>query len=512
LRCSSSRENAAAVVAICTRLDGLPLAIELAAARIKLLPPDGLLARLDQRLGLLSSGSRDLPARQQTLRGAIAWSFDLLEPGSQRLMARASTFSGGMVLDEAEAVCGPASELGVDVFDGLAGLVDQSLLRQVETTGNPRFRMLQTIRDFAVERLAESGEAEAIRRRHALAFLALAERAAPHLTGPDQKQWLDGLEAEIDNIRAAMAWTVDSGSAEIGLRLAASVWRLWQFRGYLAEGFERTTAILALRAASDDGGLRRLGLDAAGGLAYWRGDMDTARPLYEEALALARQEGDRAVIAEELYNVSFVYMVTKKDVPLARKTAEEALGLFRELGDRAGTAKALWDLGNADYYAEDFPHAREVLTEAAEAMRPLNDKFGLGWALHTLGLVQLRLGDLESARRSWTEMLEIFAAAGDVSGIGTALSNFRFVAVEDGDPERALRLAAASAAIVRRTGVDLATIIAENEGRADQERRMVDEAAAARAWEEGTAMSVADAIAYALAGAPGAKAAPAIPR
>jgi tetratricopeptide (TPR) repeat protein len=267
-------------------------------------------------------------------------------------------------------------------------------------------------------------------------------------------------------------------------------------------------AVLALPAASDDRGLRRLGLDAAAGLAYWRGDMETAKPLYEAALAAAREDGDRAVIAEELYNVSFVYMVTKEDVPRAAKMAAEALALFRELGDRAGTAKALWDLGNADYYAEDFPAARTVLGDAVEAWRPLNDKFGLGWALHTFGLSQLRLGDLEGARRSWTEMLEIFAAAGDVSGIGTALSNFRFAAAEDGDPERALRLAAASAAIVQRTGVDLATIIAENEGRSDRERGMIDEAAAARAWEEGTAMSVPEAIAYALAGAAGAKAPP----
>ena len=491
-------DNARAILDICRRLDGLPLAIELAAARIKLLPPDAILARLGQRLNLLSSASRDLPERQQTLRGAIAWSYDLLEGGPQRLLARVSVFAGGMALEEAEAVCGSAGAPGEDVLDGLAGLVDQSLLRQAADAGEPRFRMLQTIRDFARERLDASGEADEIRRRHAAAFLALARAAEPHLTGPRQRPWLDRLEREIDNLRLALAWACETGDATTGLELGGALWRFWQMRGNLQEGYERMLAILAIPGATADPIARRRGLDAAAGLAYWRGDMDAAKPLYEESLILARASGNRAALAEALYNQSFTYMVTLDDVPRARMMANEALKLFREIGDPVGIAKAFWEVGNAEYFLGNHESAREELTKAVATWRGVGDKFGLGWALHTLGLSQIHLGDVAAARRSWVEMLEIFAEAGDMSGIGTALSNFRSLAVERGDAERAVRLAGASNALVLRTGVDLATVITEIEGRAGRERSLIDEPAAARAWATGAAMPLADAIRYAL--------------
>ena len=491
-------ENASAVLAICRRVDGLPLAIELAAARVKLLPPDAILARLDGRLSLLASGSRDRPERQQTLRGAIAWSHDLLGPGPRRLFARFSVFAGGAALGEAEAVCGPAAELDEEVFDGLAALVDQSLLRPVETTGEPRFQALQTIRDFAREQLDASGETDQIRERHARAFLALVEAAEPHLTGMEQRAWLDRLEREADNLRLALDWFVERGDVQSALRMGGAAWRFWQMRGYLFEGIQRMTAILALPGADADPVARRRGLDAAAGLTYWRGDIDGAKLLYGESLALARASGDKAAIAEALYNESFTYMLTLIDVPGGRAMAAEALALFTELGDAVGVARAKWDVANGDYFLGNYAAARDLAQESVDEWRAVGDQFGLAWAHHTLGLSLFHLGDFAGARRQWVEMLRIFQAAEDVSGIGTALSNFRTLAIEAGDLERALRLAGASGAVVMRTGVDLADIIAQNEGDANRERTMVDEATAARLLAEGAAMPLAQAIAYAL--------------
>jgi predicted ATPase/class 3 adenylate cyclase len=494
-------DNAAAIAAICRRLDGLPLAIELAAARIKLLPPDAILARLDGRLTLLASSSRDLPERQQTLRGAIAWSYDLLDEGSRRLLARFSVFAGGATLDEAELVCGPAAELDVDVLDGLAALVDQSLLRQVETTGDPRFQMLQTIRDYGAERLDEQGERDAIRERHAQAYLALVRRAEPFLTGTEQRRWLDRLEREVDNLRLAIAWFVERGDTANALEMGGASWRFWQMRGYLQEGSERMTSILALPGAADDPLARRRGLDAEAGLAYWRGDVNAAKEIYAESTAIARASGDRHALAEALYNESFTWMITLVDVPRGRDMALEALEIYRELGDRAGTAKALWSAGNADYFADNLETARTKLEEAVALAREGGDTFGLAWVHHTLGQTLFRLGRYDEAREHWVAMLRIFAAAEDVSGIGTALANFRTLAVQKGDAQRALRLAGASSAIVQRSGADLADVISQIDRRTDQQT-LVDEPTAARYWAAGAAMPLAEAIAYALEDAP----------
>jgi predicted ATPase/class 3 adenylate cyclase len=490
-------DNAATIAAICRRLDGLPLAIELAAARIKLLPPDAILARLDGRLSLLASSARDLPERQQTLRGAIDWSYHLLDDGSRRLLARFSVFAGSAALEEAEAVCGPASELDGEVFDGLAALVDQSLLRQVETAGDPRFQMLQTIRDYGAERLAEHGERTAIRDRHAAAYLALARHAEPFLTGRDQRIWLDRLEREVDNLRLAIGWFVEQGRVADALEMGGASWRFWQMRGYLLEGAERMQAILALPGAADDPVARRRGLDAAAGLAYWRGDLEAAKARYAEATSLARAGGDKRQVAEALYNESFPWMITLADVPRAAAMAREALALYREVGDREGAAKALWSVGNAEYFAQRYEAAVAGIGEALAAAEAIGDPFGVAWASHTLGLALFQLGRYAEARAHWVTMLQIFQAAEDVSGIGTALANFRTLAVQAGDRERALRLAGASSAIVQRSGADLADIITQIEGRAD-DRAPVDEPAAARLWAAGAAMPLAEAIAYAL--------------
>ena len=494
-------ENAAAVAEICARLDGLPLAIELAAARVKLLPPEAILARLGSTLGLLAGGARDLPQRQQTLRGAIAWSYELLDEPGRRLLWRSAIFLGGWELGHAEAVCGPADELGVDVLDGLASLVDQSLVRQVETSGEPRFTMLQTIREYAVERLAESGEQPEIARRHAVAFLALAEEAAPNLTGPDGRRWLDSIGREQDNLRAAVNWAITAGAAETAVRLGSAMWRFWQMRGFLREGAERMDAVLAMPALHERSALRRTALDAAAGVRYWMADLDAARALYEEALVIAREDGDPAGIAEALYNLSFVYSVDKKDVSKALVLTQEALAIYRALDDRPWLARALWALGNAHYFKGELEEAHGPLRESVVVFREVGDRFGLGWGLHTLGLTELRLGHVEAARRGWTEMLQIFSAADDVSGIGTGLSNFRTIALLDGDLVRAQRLAGASSAVVRRTGSNITDVIEWSEGRTEADLAL-DGATARQAWAEGQAMTIPEAVAYALEASP----------
>ncbi|MFQ5794790.1 MAG: BTAD domain-containing putative transcriptional regulator [Candidatus Bipolaricaulia bacterium] len=300
-------ENAPAVAEICIRLDGLPLAIELAAARIKLLSPQALLARLGNRLKLLTGGARDLPACQQTLRDTIDWSYDLLNTGERTLFERLSVFVGGGTLEAAEAVCIGADnlELKMDILDGLASLVDKNLLRRKEQAdGEPRFLILETIREYGLERLEASGESEAIRRTHADYYLALAEQAEPKLEGPDQRMWLDRLEVEHDNLRAALVWFEQNGEAEAELRLGGALWGFWHMRGYLSEGRRWLEGALAKGEDRDvSASVRAKALHGAGVLTHEQGDYERATVLYEESLDLRRELGDKPGVAILLSNL-----------------------------------------------------------------------------------------------------------------------------------------------------------------------------------------------------------------
>jgi predicted ATPase/class 3 adenylate cyclase len=508
-------ENAQAVAEITARLDGLPLAIELAATRVKLLPPQSMLARLNRRLDLLGSGARDLPSRQQTLRGAIAWSYDLLDQGVQRLMARLAVFVGGCTLQDAETVCGPAGETGAEVLDGLATLVDQSLLRQEDVSGEPRFMMLETVREFARERLEMSGALEEISRRHTLAFLALAERAEPHLTGAEQARWLDRLEREHDNLRAAIAWSMEHAEVTAGLRFGAALWRFWQMRGHLREGRERLTSLLAMRDVPHHRTEHAAALEAAGGIAYWQGDLDAARGFYEESLARQRETGDPASIARALYNLAFAFFISRGDVDRAdldRALAllEESLALWQTAGERAGVAKAHWALSSMLEQAGDYPGSLEHLNASLPVFRELDDRFSLGWGLHQLGLVGLKTRDHAMARSAWEEGLGLFAEARDVSGIALLLDDLGSLALAEGDLERAARLAGAATALQTSSGTDLATIIGTLEGRerlGHSDLREFREGmlaafgqaqALTAAWQEGRAAPLEEIVAYAL--------------
>ena len=490
-----TNENAPAVAEICARLDGLPLAIELAAARIRIFPPQTMLARLGDRLALLAGGSRDLPARQQTLRQAIAWSHDLLSEPEQRLFARFAVFRGGAHIDDVEAVCGPSEALGMDVVEGLDSLTEKSLVTvKDEGESGPRFIMLETIQDFAKEQLEESGEAEGTRRRHAEVFLQMTDEAEPHLLGREGKEWLDRLELDHDNIRAALDWACDAHQTEIALRMAGALWRFWQIRGHLPEAALRVDRALSLPAAPDDARSRLKALEAAGGIAYWRSESDRTQSFYEQALALAEQIGDKAATANALYNLSFPY-AQRGDDEAARSSMERSVSLFEELGDAAGLSRAHWGLGNADFVEGNYAGAREHFKTSLTEAREAGDEFQAGWALYMLGSATMRAGAFAEARDFLAEALRMFSAVGDLSGIVFCLESFAELAALMGDHERAVILESAAGTIRGSTGMELRDWTQQ---RNESTLRVLTEADEVAARSRGKAMTLEEAIAYAL--------------
>ncbi|HJP65140.1 MAG TPA: adenylate/guanylate cyclase domain-containing protein, partial [Actinomycetota bacterium] len=317
-------QNASAVAEITARLDGLPLAIELAATRTKVLTPEEMLPRLQHRLSILTSGARTLPERQRTLRGAIAWSYDLLDEAERRLFARLSVFVGGWTMESADVVCEP-SALGLDVLEGLTSLVDKSLIRRGDPNGHPRFTMLETIREFGLERLGEAGEFDPILQRHADHFLDLALEAEPHLTAEDQGDWLDRCDREHANIRAALRWAIAAGDGERVQGAAGALWRFWQQRGHLTEARSWFDEILGMPAGQARTAARAKALIGAGGIAWWREDREAAGAVYREALEIERELDDPAGTAEALYNYAF--FVAGDDLAEATRLLEESMEL-----------------------------------------------------------------------------------------------------------------------------------------------------------------------------------------
>jgi predicted ATPase/class 3 adenylate cyclase len=507
-----TNENAPAVAEICVRLDGLPLAIELAAARIRIFTPQAMLARLDHRLGLLSAGARDLPERQQTLRGAIAWSHDMLDVVDRALFACISVFVGSAGLDEIEGVC--SSAVGDDLFGALESLVEKSLVRQVEGIGGePRFAMLETIREFAAEQAAERGERDGLRQRHAELFTERASTAQAYLMGSDKRGWLDRIAQDHDNYRAALTWAIETGAAETAMRLGAALWRFWQMRGHLVEGMERLQAALDLPHAVDHPEARADALSAAAGVAYWQADGDRSRALYEQEIEVRRQLGDRRGLAEALYSISFTWSLFSYRDPdtavSAHAYVSEALELFAELDDEAGVARCRWALANAAYGTGDVEAARVYLAPALETFRRLDDSFMVGWTTYTGALADLsedfELGntrpDLRARARTWLdESLRIFADADDVSGYTLVIDALALVAFRDGDVARAARLSGAVARLELTSGTGLNLWNRELLGFDPAALR--EDPALADAWLEGEAMDAAELVAHAL-GDPG---------
>jgi predicted ATPase/DNA-binding CsgD family transcriptional regulator len=529
-------QDTTVVAEICLRLDGLPLAIELAAARIKLLPPEALLARLEKRLPLLAGGPRNLPARQRTLEDTILWSYDLLDGEEQRLFRRLAVFDGGCKIPAIEAVDSPGDR-DWKVLDGVFSLVDKNLLRQVEQQdGGIRLAMLETIREYALERLQETNEGEAVRRAHARYYLSLAEEAEPELTTAQQMRWLDLLETEHNNLRAALSWSLRSEDVKTALRLAGALWRFWYVRGHLSEGMRWLEQVLELDGG--DPSLRSRVLRGGGELSHSQGDLDRAQELREAGLALATQLGDEAQTAEALNGLAFVIR-RRGEFTRARAMHQEALELYRKLDDGWGVSRSMDLLGRAAAFQGDFEAALPLLEEGLDMWRQVGDREGIAESTALIGMVALGKGDYATAHTQLREAREIMNELGDPRGVAKmtvaladgylndgdaeaarelydeALTLFRDVedkwwlswclegvagvAVSTANPSRATRLFGAASSLRDAIGAprppafraycerDLATA-----------RRQLDETTFAQTWAEGRAMSLVAAIEYAL--------------
>lgn len=455
--------NAPAVAEICYRLDGLPLAIELAAARVRVLSPEAILARLESRLKLLTGGARDLPTRQQTLRGTIEWSYDLLQPGEQALFARLGVFVGGCTLEAVEAVCDPKGEL--DALDGIYSLVDKSLLRrQDQDAGEARFGMLETIREYALEKLAQGGEGAELRRRHFDYYLALSEEAEPQLKGPKQEEWVRRLEEDHGNLRAALERALGEGvtpgdgqqEAEGAVRMAAALYRFWYIHSYLSEGCRWLDMALQKSRAHPSPSPRRKdaearALNGMGILTWLEGDLDAAWSHYEESLALWREAADKKGISMALNNLA-VLAEEKGDYPGARSLLEESLTLKREMGDRVGMASSLGNLGNVLRELGNLQEARANMEESLRLERELGNKTNISGRLNDLGLITAKQGDFEEARRLHEESLAIKQALGYRWGVATSYSNLAVISIAQGDYPAARKLLADSVLLRQEIG------------------------------------------------------------
>jgi predicted ATPase/DNA-binding CsgD family transcriptional regulator len=532
--------NARAIAEICIHLDGLPLAIELAASRIKLLPPQALLARLGHRLEVLTSKAQDVPARQQTLRNTIAWSYQLLNAQEQRLFRRLSAFVGGCTLEAIEAVCAALdkSNGAGQVLDGVASLIDKSLLQQTEQEGEePRLVMLETIREYGLEVLAANGEVEILRQAHALYYVTLAEKAEPELVGPQQVTWLERLEREHDNLRAAMQWSLEqAGGDEAGqrketaLRLGVALQRFWEVRGHWSEErsfLERALAgskgvavrvqVKALKAAAhlayvqgdtyraealseeclarcreigDTAGIA-LSLRLLGLIAWMRGNFVVAYSRTEEALALFRAVGDKEGIAWSLHNLAGI-VSEQGEYAGAISLREEALALFRELGNIVGIAFSLIGLANLLFISQGDPAKVQALLEEGLALcRQVGHKNGTAWALGLLGEVFLQQGDTVKARTLLGEDVALSREIGNRDIVWELIVLGRVAALE-GDYTEARTLYEESLAIGREL-VDNLSIAFSLEGLADVVVAQEDPVWAAQLW--GTAEALRESMA-----------------
>jgi predicted ATPase/DNA-binding XRE family transcriptional regulator len=451
--------SAPAVAEICCRLDGLPLAIELAAARVKLFSPQALLSRLEHRLVLLTGGGRDLPTRHQTIRGAIDWSYHLLDVAEQMLFARLGVFVGGCTLEAASAVCNADGALAIDVTEGVASLMDKNLLRlQAGADGEPRFLMLETIYEYALERLAARGEAEALHAQHLAYYLALAEAAEPHLRGAEQIVWAERLEAEHDNFRAVLAWAHDHGAAdgsttyraESELRLAGTLFWFWDLKDYSIEGRRWLEGALARTNGPTRTAARATVLFAAGELAACQSDFVAARARLEESVALWRELGDKRGLALALtYSNSLGWVeLVERRVAAARALFAEGVALWRELGDTWGLAWALCSL-SAAIRRDDPAAARPSLEESVALFREVGDRNGLSIALTGLGRMARLEGDHTRAAALLEESLAVARELGSRGIFSQALLDLGKVVQDQGDEQRALALYQESVALAR---------------------------------------------------------------
>jgi predicted ATPase/class 3 adenylate cyclase len=539
--------NASSISEICARLDGLPLAIELAAARVRLLTPQAMAQRLERRLPLLTGGARDLPTRQQTLRGAIAWSHDLLDDHERRLLRRLAVFVGGWSLEAAEAVCDPTGDLGIDILDGLESLAAKSLLRQEQNPeGEPRFGMLETIREYASEQLEMAAERHLVRRRHAEYYLDLAEAVAPEGLTMWAGQWdttrmMSVLRPEHDNLRAALDWSRET-SVESGFRLVAALWNFWNSSGDASEGRRWLDDLMARAGMTMSDGpwtpARHGALFGGGMLAFFQGDFDASWSLWKISLVQSRQLGDERRVASSLHSLGMVAQYRGED---ARALAflDEAVAMGRQLHDEGLLADALMYRGLASHRAGDYVGARALLEEGLAARRRSGSRNGLGPSLSALGFLALDRGDYATARACFEERLELWRGQGEISSVAASIASlgllalaegnrasahdllkeslatkltqtersgsswylacFATLAIDEGKTERAARLAGAASELRKSYGTTAApSMHLKFEHMLSHVKRATANAAGARAWADGEAMSLEQALAYAM--------------
>jgi predicted ATPase/class 3 adenylate cyclase len=490
-------DNSRAVVEICRRLDGLPLAIELAASRLRLLSPSALLERLDRGLRLLASSSRDVPSRQRTLRAAIEWSYNLLAPEIATLFRRICVFAGGFTIAAAESVSDPEDELGIDILDGLDALLDTSLVRRRPVmVDQDRFETLQTVRAYGLERLQEQEEAPAMRRRHALYFLEFAETTEPELRGPDLDLHLEVLRLEHDNMRTALSWAIEHDEGEVSLRLVAALWRFWQIHGHLTAGRRWAEQALSLPSAAGRTRVRARALLAAGSLAYWQHAGPPMLKAYEEGLTIFRELEDPAGIALATFDIGFVLALDGKILEAA-ETFGESRSLFEEVGDTRGVGDSLFALSGMSRKLGDFAAARAHAEEALRLHKELGDVFGIHGDLYVLARAADAAGDLETARDLFIETMDMAWHVGFPTGIALSLDLLANQETTRGRPIRAMRLAGASETIKESVGGEAPPELLDLPDTRGKARLLIGEEELQAAWDEGRAMSLEEALAYA---------------
>jgi len=534
-------DNAPGVAEVCARLDGLPLAVELAAAHARLLSPEAMLSRLEHRLELLTGGPRDLPRRQQTLRRTLDWSHQLLAPAEQALFRRLAVFAGGFTLEAAQAVADPYEKLGAEVVAVVGALVDKSLLQTGEAIApEPRLAMLETIREYAFEKLAGSGEEAKTRKAHAAYFLVLAEEGAAALAVSEPPPWLRRFEVEHDNFRTALDWLTREGDAEWGLRMAMGLFYFWERGEHVAEARRRLAGLLELDAARPPGPQRAKALFAAGVLAFLQGDFEMCVDLHSRSLEIYRGLGDRWGVAVALNSLG-VHHTRRGEYEEARRRLEESLAVWKELGDhtsfvrslsnlayvakmqgRLDEARTLYEkaaamfdrlgdrLSGAWLLDQEGDMAREqgqldaaqaLYTRSLAVFRSLEDRWGIGSCLADLGVIARQRGDPAEAGRLYREALASFAELGHRRGIARLLETLACLAAGEGQAERGLQLAAAAATLRSCLGAPASAVDrAELERSLATMRKTLGVEAAQRAWREGTAMPLDQAVGLASQG------------
>lgn len=534
-------DSSRAVAEICVRLEGLPLAIELAAARIKTFSPQSMLERLGRRLSLLVGGPLDRTPRQRTLRGAIEWSYSLLDESEKRLFRRLSVFVGGCAPDAVETVCGPLAVPHDDTIQALESMRDKSLLNDTLAGGEPRFGMLETIREYGQAQLRESGEAAAIQRQHAHYYQALAERSEPLLRGPQQGAWLQRLEREHDNLRAALTWTLDHGDIVTALRLCAALWRFWWMRGFSKQGHDWIERALAVARGRDEeipGQVMAAAIHASATLGHELGRFAEAETLYNESIQIQREVGDRRGLAVSLCNYGSLNW-QRGQYGAAQALFEESFALHKELGDKWGMSVALTNLGVVASARQDYPTARALQEQNLDIKKEVGDETGVATTLNNLGVLAHNVGNLEEARQWFSESLEIRRRVadrphtavsllnlgavacdledydtardllreslqmrqdmGDVSGTAYALEEIACLAVEVGRTVEGVRLFGAVRTLRERLGApgSPSDRVRYNKKMAKARERLREEDFAG-AWQQGQNMSTETAVAYAV--------------